>query len=312
MFGGARPKERKVKEKVKTRKERLKDREKDDPCMTTAEHLRLSDENEGKLEATDKTINKCMIPDPRDNKLQEIIFSERTKFCVNIYCNVDGFECENEEIVCEHVYIDGRDMVKKVYQFKEITSLMSRNYQLKMMHKSDIRRTIESRLKIIDTLEVQVERFKKEKLKDDEIISVPINTVFSEIIEPLIGAPREELLYFYNKIHYSPVCPLIVLPMFRTGVNNGSKQMYFQRPEEIEETDEIKRVNKIKNLMKWKHQTCNNFPLCENKENLQHCSHCHTVVYCSKKCQTLNWTHHKLVCYKHKLIFHRPDMHEMD
>ena len=37
------------------------------------------------------------------------------------------------------------------------------------------------------------------------------------------------------------------------------------------------------------------FPCCET-ENLQACSLCKVVLYCSKECQTRHWKEHKLVC----------------
>ena len=35
---------------------------------------------------------------------------------------------------------------------------------------------------------------------------------------------------------------------------------------------------------------------CGRQSNLQRCSRCKTVVYCSKKCQGMDWYHHKVSC----------------
>jgi hypothetical protein len=50
--------------------------------------------------------------------------------------------------------------------------------------------------------------------------------------------------------------------------------------------------------METKNETFCDNSTCANTKNLQHCSKCNMVQYCSKKCQIIDWKDHKVNCLK--------------
>ncbi len=54
-------------------------------------------------------------------------------------------------------------------------------------------------------------------------------------------------------------------------------------------------------------------PTCEDEDSHYKCSKCHSVTYCSKKCQVTDWPNHKKICQIfHKLVEVVKDIHDLD
>jgi hypothetical protein len=71
--------------------------------------------------------------------------------------------------------------------------------------------------------------------------------------------------------------------------------------------------------LRWRNKVCNNAynendnEICTKRyENLQFCTKCYLVQYCSRKCQTADWPTHKLICGKRDSVITEEGPHRLD
>ena len=303
-------KARSGKGKVQTRRDKI--RASEEASSVGPERRKLVDRGSARKDHF-TNINRCIIYD-LNNTTHEFRFGEMSRFCANIYCREDGFQCNKPDDECERVYLDPKSFLRNVYAFKEhikseatqhlkLAKRMLKDgcrhcgateykheYEEKLFHKLCVRDTLESIITNFKMYEATIKRKKGSR--------ITIRAVFRNFIYPLLSAPEDELLLFYNRIHSSPIRDQVLIPLLRARVNNMNDRFHFPPPVTVKRRD-------IKFRMAWKHERCNNFSMCGGVKALRHCSDCYTVVYCSTACQKTDWDFHSAVCYKHKLILSR-------